>query len=61
MLWFGLVISGVGRGVSGVRGWGVVIYAAKMYLACGLILKNKLLPPMIELVVILNHLMVINL
>ena len=50
-----------GRGVIGGRGWGVVLYAVKMYLACGLMLQKKLLPLLVELVVILNHLGVINL
>ena len=40
---------------------GVVLYAVKMYLACGLKLKKKLLPLMIKLVVILNNLGVIHL
>ena len=43
------------------EGLGVVLYAIKMYLACGLMLKKKLLPLMIELVVILNTLGVIHL
>ena len=34
---------------------GVVIYAVKMYLACALLLKKKLLPPIIELVVIIKY------
>ena len=58
---FGLVISGVWRGISGGLVAGGVLYVFKMYLACGLMLKKKLLPVMIELVVILNHLMVIHL
>ena len=40
---------------------GVVIYAVKMYLACVLMLKTKLLPVLTELVVILNHSGVIHL
>ena len=59
LVWFGHQWSGE-RSDWG-KGLGVVIYAVKMYLACGLMLKKKLLPPMIELVVILNHLRVINL
>ena len=34
----------------------VLFYAVKMYLAFGLMLKKKLLPLMIELVVVLNQL-----
>ena len=47
--------------VGGARGQGsgVVLYAVKMYLAC-LMLKKKLMPLIIELVVILNHLGVIH-
>ena len=56
-----MFISGVRRGVSDGRGWGVVLYGLKMYLACGLMLKKKLLPLMNELVVILNHLGVVHL
>ena len=41
-------------------GEGIVIYTVKMYLAFGL-LKKKLLPLMIELVVILNQLGVMRL
>ena len=55
---FGLIISGVGRGVEWGSDWGVALYPIKMYLACGLILKKKLLPLIIALVVILNHLRV---
>ena len=40
---------------------GVVFYAVKMYLTCGLMLKKKLLPLMIALVVMLNHLGFIHL
>ena len=43
------------------RGWGVAHYAVKMILACGLMLKKKLLSLMIELVVYLNHFGVIHL
>ena len=39
-----------------VKGIGVVLHAIKMYPACGLMLKKKLLPLMNKLVVILNHL-----
>ena len=46
-----------GEGLVGGKGLGVVFYAAKIYLACGLILSKKLL---IELVIILNHLGVIH-
>ena len=48
---FVLVISGVWREVNGGEGLEVVLYAVKMYLACGLMLKKKLPPLMIELVV----------
>ena len=48
----------MGEGARG-GGGGVVIYALKMSLPCGLMLKKKLLPLMIELVVTLNHLRVI--
>ena len=60
---FGLVvISRVGRQVSGEEeGVGVVLFTVKMYLACDLMLKKKLPPLMIEMVVILNHLVVIHL
>ena len=43
------------------RGWGVAHYAVKIILACGLMLKKKLLSLMIELVVYLNHFGVIHL
>ena len=43
------------------KGVGVVLFTVKMYVACDLMLKKKLLPLMIELVVILNHLVVIHL
>ena len=43
-----------------VGGGGVILYAVKIYLACGLMLEKKLLPLMIELVVILNHLGIIR-
>ena len=66
-----LAISGMSRGVSrggvgGGGGGGVVagscsLRSQEMYLTCGLMLKKKLLYLMIELVVILNHLGVINL
>ena len=46
---------------SGWEGREVVLYAVKMYLVCGLMLKKKLLPVMIELLVILHHLGVIYL
>ena len=39
-----------------VKGIGVVLHAIKMYPACGLMLKKKLLHLIIKLVVILNHL-----
>ena len=51
---------GGGRGTGG-NGLGVVLYPIKMYLACDLMLKEKLLSLMIELVVILNHLGAIHL
>ena len=38
------------------EGMWVLFYAVKMYLAFGLMLKKKLLPLMIELVVVLNQL-----
>ena len=61
MLWFDH--QWVGRGVNWGKGeeLGVALYAVKIYLARGLMLKEKLLPLMIELVVILNHLGVIHL
>ena len=46
--------------VSG-EGMCVLLYAVKMYLAFGLMLKKKLLPLMIELVVVLNQLGVMHL
>ena len=51
-----------GEGLSVGRGWGpvVVLHRVKMYLVCGLMLNKKLLPLMIELVVIKNHLWVIH-
>ena len=51
-----LVWSSVKRreGLVG-EGLGVVLYAVKINLVCGLMLKQKLLPLMIELVVIVNH------
>ena len=58
---FVLFINGVGRGVSDGRGWGVVLYGLKMCMACGLMLKKKLLSLMNELLVILNHLGVVHL
>ena len=59
---FGLVISGVGRGVNGGEGMGVCsLRSQNISPACGLMLKKKLLPLMIELVVILNHLGAIHL
>ena len=56
----------VGRGVSlggagGGMGRVVVIYAVKIFLAGCLTMRKKLLPLMIALVVILNHLGVIHL
>ena len=51
----------VGAGGLGGHGLGVVLYPIKMYLACDLMLKEKLLSLMIELVVILNHLGAIHL
>ena len=57
---FGLFISGAGRGISLER-LVVVLYTVKWYLAGGLMLKKKLPPLVIELVVILNHLGVIHL
>ena len=50
-----------GEGLVGGLVAGGVLYVFKMYLACGLMLKKKLLPVLIELVVILNHLGVIHL
>ena len=50
---FGLVSSGVGRGASEGEG-GVVLFAVKLYLACGLMLKKKLLLLMIELVWVMH-------
>ena len=38
---------------------GVVLYEVKMYVACDLMLKKKLVPLAIVLVVLLNHLGVI--
>ena len=65
MLWFGRQWSGTGNGErNGAEVLGVVFYTVKMYLACvacGLMLKKKLLPLMIKLVVILNNLGVIHL
>ena len=43
------------------EGMWVLFYAVKMYLAFGLMLKKKLLPLMTELVVVLNHLGVMQL
>ena len=58
---FGLFNSGVWRGMSiwgegGMEGLDIVLYVVKMYLVCDWMLKKKLQPLMIELVVILNHL-----
>ena len=47
--YFGSVISGVGRGVKWRERLWVVLYAVKMYLACALMLKKRLLPLMIDL------------
>ena len=44
-----------------VKRLGVALYAVKIYLACGLMLKKKLLLLVTELVVILNYLGVIHL
>ena len=54
-------VGWVGAGGLGGNGLGVVLYPIKMYLACDLMLKEKLLSLMIELVVILNHLGAIHL
>ena len=48
--------SEIGKRVNGGRDWGVIVYAVKMYLACGLMLTKKLLSLMTELVLILNYL-----
>ena len=65
MLWPGHHWSGNrcewGKELVKDGGRGVVIYAVKMCLACGLMLKKKLLHLMVELVVIFNHLGVIHL
>ena len=49
---FGMVISGVGEQSEWLEAF---FHSVKMYLGC-LMLKRKLLPLIIELVVILNHL-----
>ena len=54
-----MIISQLERAVSGAGR--VVFYGMKMYLACGLMLKAKLLPLIIEFVVFLNHLGVVHL
>ena len=36
-----MVISGVGRGVSGERDWRLLLYEVKIYLVCGFMLKKK--------------------
>ena len=46
---FGSVTSGVGRLLKWGETLWIVLYAVKMHLACGLILKKRLLPLMIDL------------